>query len=760
MKNLNYLLLGAVGLLMASCSQEEISSPDQGATGQAHFCVKLPEGFSTRSLGDGSAAKQLTVLVYDVVNNSGNTSYTFVFDTEAQFETDNTANVVVDLIAGKSYKIAFFATSSTATSGSTPVYSINNTTGQLTVNYDGMQSAQNLLDAYDCFYGTYTTGTIGAANITANVTLTRPVAQVNWGTTGLNSSNSNYEDIFGQDGQNLVTTLTCTEALNSMNLITGEYGISTSSISLANFASPTDETFPTETGYTYIGMQYLLAPITSSSNFNLVLTISNAGTSGTATFSNAITVSNVPLQANYQTNIYGSLLGSNADLTIVKSVAFAGQNNRALIWDGSATTPEINTEEKTVAINKPSDLAGFAALVNDATNPNSFNDYTVSLAADFDMNNQVFPQIGSAQRSSSKANGNSFQGTFDGQGHTISNVKLAGSTNASDAVGFIGNLDGEKGAFQNVTFSNLQIDGGSSEQVGLVGLVTNGATISNVSVSSGNITAAQAVGAIAGRVLSSGTVKNCNNNASITSSSSNAGGIVGAAYYTTEGTSMTISGCNNTGAVSGQSQGVAGIVGLSAADVSGCTNSAPITATGSTNSVGGIVGQQNYAGSITGCTNTGTVTGGNNNQNYGAGGIVGWIRYSPVNETSYARQNIVSVTKCKNTADVSGYSGVGGIVGMWYNCGVCDYNTNTASKITAQGVFVAGIVGGSQWTETGPTLAGSDGTDMLYVNYNYSTTPLSSMTGGSQALYIYINSAANVNDDNNSQTDPTIVDQN
>lgn len=753
MKELKFLFCGATALLLASCSNELMNEPQKGESTHLSFTVNSPKDFSSRAVGDGTTASSLNVLVYDVTGASPS----FIFANEVTM-TGTSTTVDLDLVNGKSYEIVFFAQSE----NSETVYTIDQSTGMLSVNYENMTSADNIEDAYDCFYASYSTGLVSGGALSESVTLIRPVAQVNWGNSqSSNPTGSNYSDVFGTNGAYIQTTFTAQGVPDSMNLLTGEVSTtSTTDVTFTNFASPSvnDEAFPgnsTGTTYSYVAMQYLLAG-NSSSLYDLTLVINNQGGGNSGgTFSTTIQVPNVPVQANYQTNIYGAMLTSSASVSIAKS-EWAGTYNKSFAWDGNTTYPTVDEDSKTVDIDQPSDLAGLADMVNgeNGQEQNSFDGFTIVLGSDFDMNNKEFPMIGSATRSGTTVTGNVFRGIFDGQGHTIKNLKITGTGANDEPVGFFAHVDGASSVVKNVTFSNISVSSDVSEQVGIVGILTGGATVSNVKVTSGSFSGKEGVGAIVGRMMLNGTVTECINYAPVTSASTNAGGIIGAAYYTSEGSSMVVSNCTNYGTVTGASQAVGGIVGLCSADVSGCTNSGKVINTDS--ATGGIVGQQVSAGSITGCTNNSDVTGGSNASNYGAGGIVGWVRYQ---NSGYTRQNVITVKNCKNSANVSGPTSVGGIVGSWYMCGVCDNNTNTAPTLKSSNQFVAGIVGGQQWSGEAPSYITTGDTNMLYVNYNFSSTPLSDMTGGASSLFVYVNSPSNVDASNNSNDNQDIVNQ-
>lgn len=742
MNKLTYLLLGAGAFLLGSCAQEDLTSPVSQGDGNVSVTINLPESFRTRTIGDGLTATYLNYGVYEYDSSSSTATYVLSGNTSFT-NTSLQTTVTLNLINGKNYKIVFFAQSAESMTSSSPVYTFDAQSQTVTVNYDNMTSANNIADAYDCFYNTIETGTITNTTQNFSVTLNRPVCQINWGTNDLTSAAAEY----GTNGEYIEATLT-TNAYNTLNLITGEVSNLTS-VSLDNFAPPTTATFPI-TGYNYVAMQYLLAPSTSSTVYDLNLKITNGGNSSVTTpLTTTIPVTNATVQANYRTNIYGTLLTTSATFTVTKDNNWNDNSyNNALTWDGtSTTTPAIDTEAKTVSLNQPSDLAGLADMLTSGNEYNNFKDYTINLYNDFDMGGNTFKGLGSSTRSSSNMSGTSFQGTIDGGGHTISNMVIEGTGTTGESIGFIANLDGKDASVTNLNFEGLTINAPQAEQAGVIGVISNGASVSNVKVLSGQISSKEGAGGVVGRVILNGNVSNCENHATVTTTGSNTGGVVGAAYYTNSSTLITISGCTNYGNISGQSQAIGGVVGLSAANVSNCTNNG--TVMGTSTSTGGIIGQQMSAGTISGCVNNGKVVGGSG---YGSGGIVGWVRYQI---SGYSYQEVITVENCTNNASVSGTTGVGGIVGTWYMAGKCNNNINKAPSISASSQFVAGIVGNAQWTE--PTsVSGSISGDnsKLYVTNNYSTTTLDEMTGGLKSLYVYANSSEYVDQTGNSQTLP------
>lgn len=380
-------------------------------------------------------------------------------------------------------------------------------------------------------------------------------------------------------------------------------------------------------------------------------------------------------------------------------------------------------------------LSNFAALINAG---DDFAGKTVTLTEDVDLTGLEWTPIANGSRSGAIAKGQTFKGTFDGNGMTVKNMTITTTPSADHAIGLVGVVDG--GTIRNL---NLIVDiQAESELAGAAaGMLLNGATVSGVEVR-GRM-AVKNGGGIVGRAIRSATLTDCRNYAEISGTVANVGGIIGAAYYTAKNKKIVIEGCENHGAVSSTTGVVGGIVGLSAAEIRNCTNDQPITGKGT--SVGGIVGEQQNAGLVSGCTNTADVT--NQADAYGTGGIVGWLRYSGT-QTAYPAKNIISVIGNTNRGSVLGGNGVGGIVGVAYNFGVINENKNYAPELRSSSTFAAGIVGNTQFTESTP---GLDGENRIEVKNNLSTTSIENITGTSKDLFVYINNAAKVSAEGNTQ---------
>lgn len=332
MKKINFALLGLAGLALASCSQDDLIGP-AGGDGNYNVTVKLPADMATRALGDGLTADVLHIAVFDADNDNA-----FVFEDQATFGGQIQTTVSLNLPQGKSYNIAFFAVSDAGES----VYQFNPvapadydaSAGEfvpnITVDYTAYVSTENLADAYDCFYQLEPTGKIGGTAINKEVLLSRPVAQINWGTNDL--SQAVVDDAaFGANGQNLVSTLDITEAYTQFSLLgNGTDGPDVMGtpvpVTLKALASPASSpesaawAFPVNpTLYKYIAMQYVLAP-QEQGVYDLTLDVYNNPDKDNATVQNdVVAVNSAPVQANYRTNIYGSLLTNPTEFTVTKN---------------------------------------------------------------------------------------------------------------------------------------------------------------------------------------------------------------------------------------------------------------------------------------------------------------------------------------------------------------------------------------------------------------------------------------------------------
>lgn len=188
--------------------------------------------------------------------------------------------------------------------------------------------------------------------------------------------------------------------------------------------------------------------------------------------------------------------------------------------------------DSTFEISTPQELLDFAAYIAKGGTGS-----TATLMADLDMTgfDTDFAPIGTSLKP--------FGGTFDGQGHRIANLHVTGTSN-----------------------------------VGLFGTVTGGATISNLVIdASCSISGTSYVGVV-GSASGIGqiTLSCIGNEATISASTRNAGGILGCNYGSTA--DIVIENCYNTGSIVGsaESGALSGWIG-SSATVKDCYNIGTVT---------------------------------------------------------------------------------------------------------------------------------------------------------------------------------------
>ena len=282
-----------------------------------------------------------------------------------------------------------------------------------------------------------------------------------------------------------------------------------------------------------------------------------------------------------------------------------------------------------ILIGTAAELQSFATAVNSQTkqngNPgydrNHLPYYNVKLTADIDCSNlSDFPGISYGIGDDTPI----FNGVFDGDGHTISNLTISQVTGG---VGFFGEF---RGTVRNLTLANCTISG-TSNVGGLIGYVRCDIDSGVSNVENCHFTGASAsvsgtgynVGGLIGSINQRYKVENSSFSGTVSAQRST-GGIIG--YTGTAYAMSSVSNCTANGtvtAVGDGSQAVAGgIIGtfsqaLGMATIMNCTNNANVSATNVSNTMaGGIIGQVwTNNGKIYHCTNTGTITGNKGNQN-------------------------------------------------------------------------------------------------------------------------------------------------
>ena len=250
-----------------------------------------------------------------------------------------------------------------------------------------------------------------------------------------------------------------------------------------------------------------------------------------------------------------------------------------------------------------------------------------------------------------------FNATFDGNGHTV---------------------------------SNLVIDRPGVNAVGLFGAVSPSGTVTDLRLTNATVTGDENLGVLVGE--NQGTVENASVAGTVTGNES-----VGALGGANWGPSGVVRNATATGTITGgpNSQKLGGLVGVSGGQV---VDSRAMASVSGSFTLGGVVGFN--SGPVRNATATGGVTGSRSPRGSAdVGGLVG--------------RNTATVTASTASGTVTGSSNVGGLVG-WNDIGFNGLET-TVRNSTATGAVepvgesftVGGLVGRNDGTVAGSTATGN-----------------------------------------------------
>lgn len=313
MKKLLYLLVSGMLFTMVACTDDDDITTNNAETATVTFTLEASSGVETRAYSDGLTATHLMFGVYDsetdeLVSALSQTSAVEAFSSKK-------ATVELSLPKGGSYTIVFWAQAEDAP------FDVDLENKQVTLtgetDDDGALVVAGNNESMDAFYAIVETGTV-TGSYSETVTMKRPFAQINVGSDDLAA----YE-LSGNEVK--YTKMQVTGAANTFNLFTGEVsfdGSTSGGVIIYDWAAIDDEDFPVDkdedtdassdvltpttldTGYSYLAMNYVFVS-ESASTVDVDFWFS---ADSTAEEGHDITVTSVPVQRNYRTNIYGSLL--------------------------------------------------------------------------------------------------------------------------------------------------------------------------------------------------------------------------------------------------------------------------------------------------------------------------------------------------------------------------------------------------------------------------------------------------------------------
>ena len=554
MKNLTWLLIAFVALLATSCSNED--SPGTDGSKMITFTVNPDPGVQTRTAtgtilpSGGDKVLRYIMEVYD------NTGAIVPNSRTVQTVTDESAPVTFTWYKeeGATYHVVFWADITGADKAD--VY-YDTSTGLKGVTFN----SGNTTDFYgEAFYGNADINSSEAA--ATSVTLKHAVSVVKLKTTAALEKMGSVKVTYGDPGNT-------NAPMSTFDASTGTASTQGTIAEKVNTVDPTQ--VATEADPYDFHTFYVFAP--SDSQALITMKIEMCSDALGATVIKTSNVPNVPIRANYQTNITGNFGLATETYRVTCEAAWGGETLELSIWDGTAATVDASytfggkdgsTADNAYVIASAADLAQLAANVNAGT---AYAGRYFKQSVDIDLNNTPWTSIGTSS--------SPFSGHYDGEGHTITNLKIESRSNNFALFGYV--------VGDNISIRNIHVWStiDDSEAAGICGHFTG----NNVSA------------------LNDREISGCSFHGTANGNAGHCGGIV------TSATNAIITSCANYGEISSNTSAV--YVGGIVADgtnciVAGCYNAGTLTYdySGTAFQIAGIT---NSNSKVIGCYNIGTI---------------------------------------------------------------------------------------------------------------------------------------------------------
>ena len=298
MKKFIFSLSALAALLLAgSCQRENLEPAQQGGT--VTYTVQVPGDLATK------ASSERFELIYEVYRDNNTLIYESV--EPILFDQNGKVELSLEFVKDQNFTVLFWAQKE-----GSEVYNVDNLQA-VTLN-TGLKSNDGMAEVF--------AGTDSVANcesdLGGNVVLVRPVAQLNIATTAAGLQLGTTATVTPKQSMVIVDGL-----YDTYNVATGNAGTKAS----RTYAGPTDDTQNVpgtdfKNGYKLMATNYLGFIPQAGDNVEVTFTIYTENDGNIEH-----TVSNVPVKANYQTNILGNLISAAADYKVtLENWADAGKD--------------------------------------------------------------------------------------------------------------------------------------------------------------------------------------------------------------------------------------------------------------------------------------------------------------------------------------------------------------------------------------------------------------------------------------------------
>ena len=297
--------MSALMLMATSCADDQTSDLKAGAESTVTITTQLPGDMGTRAFADGTKATELHYAVYEKDTKTRLAVCKKADGTKGQLEGTATmtglqTTISLQLTTGKEYDFVFWADAP-----GDNVYSFNSEDQTVTVNY---ANAENNTDNLDAFFGQKKALKV-SGNMSISQELRRPFAQINIGTDDF--------DAAAAAGYTVSESTIGVATYKTLNLLSEEVSEPVTATFVKKPIPTEDSKFSVNSkDYKYLSMSYVLVPKDKETvDIAFDYTLTNR------------TFTNVPVQRNYRTNIYGSLLTNTADFNVVIAPGFNNPDN-------------------------------------------------------------------------------------------------------------------------------------------------------------------------------------------------------------------------------------------------------------------------------------------------------------------------------------------------------------------------------------------------------------------------------------------------
>lgn len=334
MKRCFYSMMAAMALLLLSaCSSDDELSQGNGNEALVSFNVELSGGMQNKAISDGTTAKNLTVHVFDE-----NGTYLSELDKTVELN-EKKKSVSINLVKGKTYSFLFWASVNKENSP----YSFGVDGKTITVDYNDAKAND---EGRDAFLGVVKNKAV-EASFEENVTLKRPFAQINFLTDDIADAGKNGLTI----DENTHSSITLSKVATTLNPFTNTVGgFTEAEVIFGEAAIPalsetvTMGSAPDAKTYNYLGTAYFLVPAEGENpNAGKDQAMLNSATLKIKDINGeGLKVENVPVQWNYRTNIYGSLLTATGNFNVTIVPDYDGSHNQEVKTKQVTTVDQVD----------------------------------------------------------------------------------------------------------------------------------------------------------------------------------------------------------------------------------------------------------------------------------------------------------------------------------------------------------------------------------------------------------------------------------